>query len=102
MAMATKTAQEAWLRCEILPGPFTTELVVIVHEVTHGKTLAIIVDRELVQADETPRAGHRVSGKVRVLRGETWEDRSNVLLPRPNEEFGSVIEVASSGLVTVR
>ncbi len=41
-----------WLRCKVLPGPFETERVVLLHEMTRGSTVQLIVDSDLVQSDE--------------------------------------------------
>ena len=88
-----------WLRCEVLPGPFETERVVVLHEVTCGSTLQIIVDCDLVQSDEPVRRDKPVSGRVRVLRSGEASGRANVLLPVPSLEFGSIIAVPPAELV---
>ena len=92
-------ASSWWLRCEVLPGPFDTERVVVLHEMTRGKTLQIIVDRELVQSDEPPSQGRPVAGRVRVLRSGDVSGQTNVLLPVPSAEFGSIIAVPAAELV---
>ena len=89
-----------WLRCEVLPGPFDTERVVVLHEMTHGKTLQIIVDSGLVQSDEPPRKDRPVAGRLRVLRSAEAPGRADVLLPVPSQEFGSIIAVPEAELVT--
>jgi len=43
------------LRCKVLPGPFDTERVVVLREITHVKTLQMIVDSGLVRSDQPPR-----------------------------------------------
>jgi hypothetical protein len=94
-------ARSWWLRCEVLPGPFDTERVVVLHEMTHGSTLQIIVDSGLVQSDEPPRQDRPVAGRVRVLRSGEVSGRANVLLPVPSQEFGSIIAVPPAELVAV-
>jgi len=90
-----------WLRCEVLPGPFETERVVVLHEMTHGSTLQLIVDSDLVQSDGPVTHDKPVSGRVRVLRSGETPGRANVLLPVPSLEFGSIIAVPPAELVAV-
>ncbi len=92
---------ERWLKCEVLPGTFTNEVIVIVDEVTHGKTLAIVVNKALVRFDEALKAGHPVPGLVRVVTATTSAERADVILPTSSTEFGSTIGVATDRLFAV-
>src|SRR5207253_4160152 len=60
------------LRCEVLPGPFHTERVVVLREITHVKTLQMIVDSGLVRSADVESAlakARDVAGPLRDGRG---------------------------------
>jgi hypothetical protein len=90
-----------WLRCEVLPGPFSTERIVILRarggESTQERDFRIIVDSGLVRADEQLREDRAVAGRVRVVRGRTSVDTADVLLPAASE-VGSVVAVPAARL----
>lgn len=89
---------ERWLRCKVLPGMFSHEWLVVIEEPGFGEIASIFVDATLVRTRSEPRRNDPVPGELRVWASARGE-RSNVTLPVPSAEHGSVVSVPSELLV---
>jgi hypothetical protein len=97
-AIAMAQAERGWLKCEVSPGLFETEWLVLVREVSHDKLVELTVDRLLVRTEGQPTRGKPVPGRLSVLVHRTEQNRADVSLPVPSVEFGLVIAVPADHL----
>jgi hypothetical protein len=96
-----ETTMEAWLRCEISPGQFSSEYAVR-GRTADGIGFSLFVPNTYVEMDSEPNTDRLVQGWVRVEA--LGRDGSLVLvrLPRPTLENGETVTVKAEEVETRR
>lgn len=84
-----------WIRCELLPGVFPSQLLARFRVEANGGELltAGFFDREVVRVDVEPDAGRVGSGWLRCAELEKEGDVLLVCLPKPTDHTNQLVVV---------
>jgi hypothetical protein len=89
--------QGCWLRCQVLPGLFGHERLVLILDASGQRVASFVADRQLVHEEGEPRRGAPVPGHVKVLPISV-DALATVHLPVQSIEKGYVISVPAEYL----
>lgn len=92
--------ESVWLRCKVLPGMFSEELLVVIENPAGGEIVSFLVDKGLVEVTEMPEHGRSVDGRLKV-QASPRDSRVNVMLPVSTADLGRVVSVPSELVVAI-
>lgn len=84
--------ESMWLKCKMLPGMFSNEVLAVIEDPARGEIVSILVDESVVEIREPLTRDRAVDGLLRV-QASGHGGRVNVMLPVESAELGRVVSV---------